>query len=158
MSTMNRMEKRNDNSPEHEPRVSDLMEKQVLTIYETDTLDLAMELMKWKKVRHLPVLDQNEMIVGILSERDCLKVSISRLKNIDIKKLKKFNRKILVQDVMAKDVVTCGPEAVLSLASDLIFSNRIGCLPVVQNKKVVGIITKADFVKSFHEWNVSFKG
>jgi CBS domain-containing protein len=58
---------------------------------------------------------------------------------------------------MGKKVTTTSPNTLLTEAAEIMFRNKFGCLPVTEDGKLVGILTEADFVKSFMEWNVRFR-
>lgn len=71
--------------------------------------------------------------------------------------LEKVYSTIQVKDIMQKDVLAAPPSLPVAEAAQLLHEHRFGCLPVVQDGKLVGIITEADFVKAFFDWDVKFK-
>jgi len=129
--------------------VKDIMTKNVVTANPNDTVLEALKLVKIHKIRHLPIVD-GEALVGIVSDRDLRSVSPSILASMDIDLLEKT----LVKDIMIKDVVTITPEESVEEAARLLYKHKIGCLPVIQDNKLVGIVTDGDilycFVEKYH--------
>jgi len=111
-----------------------------------DTLDLAERLMKAGRIRHLPVVDGENRLIGLVTHRKVIGAWVShgdpvRERHADVA------RGIPVEMLMEKDVITTWPEAPASDAAHLIESRKIGCLPVLDEGKLVGIVTEADFVR-----------
>lgn len=146
-------ERRQDN---YEPQVRDLMTIDLFTLLEHDNLNVLEELMKWKRIRHVPVVNTEHELVGLVTHRDFLKAAVSRLAEVDKGEISAIYRDIPISQIMNHNVVTVAPETRLASAAELMISNKYGCLPVVENGKLVGIITEADFMKAFYEWDVSF--
>src|ERR1700722_5417572 len=110
-------------------KVRDVMTADPTTLKSNDKLTLADDIMRLGRVRHLPVLDDDgQRLVGIVTQRDL------------------FRDPLAVKDVMATAVVTVMPDASLSYAARLLTERKIGCLPVVENGRLVGILTEGDFV------------
>ncbi len=112
---------------------------------ECDTeLDRAMALMDEHSIRHLPVLDAGEL-VGVVSDRDLLEEtgwSVERAQESETKR---------VGDIMHSNVVSLAPDDTLVLASLEIVLRGIGCLPVVDQKKIVGILTDTDLLRTYEQ-------
>lgn len=127
-------------------RVSEVMTKDVVSVTEDQTLADLLESMRSMRFRHTPVTDDGRL-VGLLSERDLLRMSSSSLlphRNGD----EILHRRFHVRDVMTKDVVTVLPATLLRHAGALMLDKRVGCLPVVDEKNVlVGIVTSSDFIR-----------
>jgi len=96
-------------------------------------------------IRHLPVL-KDGVLVGLLSERDVRRYAPSILDSTPDEYNRIFEQ-TLVGTVMTKDVGTIGPEATLAEATDLMYSQHRGCLPVLENGRLVGIITRRDILR-----------
>jgi CBS domain-containing membrane protein len=126
--------------------VRDIMSSPVEILQIGDTLDLAQRLMTAGRIRHLPVVDGNQRLVGLITHRKLLGAWVSH-GNPARERPGEVARGIPVEMLMEKDVVTTWPEAPASDAANLIETRKIGCLPVLDDGKVVGIVTEADFVR-----------
>lgn len=127
-------------------RVADWMTESVLTVETFDSISVARQLMAKHRINQLPVLE-NDHLVGIVTDRDLrdaypTSMLIGRTKEID-----EFAQSYTVEEVMTHDVFTVGPETPLATAVGLLRRHRIGALPVVQNKQIVGIITRSDILE-----------
>ena len=128
--------------------IRDLMSSPVFTIREDKQLLAVHEIMRWAHVRHVPVVDAGGAVVGILSHRDLLGAAISSLAI----KISEVERK---QDLAARNVrnvmppvkATISPGERVQRAAQIMRHNQIGCLPVVEHRKLVGIITEADLLE-----------
>ena len=128
----------------------EIMTKDVFTVMEDDSLLVLQEVMKWRAIRHVPVVDQQERIIGLLSHRDLLKLTVSALAEIDLKEEEALLKRIPIAEVMGRKVWVVGPEIPIKYIAQEMVRQKIGCLPVVdEDQKILGIITEADFVKLF---------
>lgn len=124
-------------------RVADWMTETVLAVETFDSIGIARQVMAKHRINQLPVLD-NEALVGIVTDRDLrdaypTSMMIDRGEEID-----RFADSVTVEEVMTHNIFTVGPETPLKQAVSLLRRHRIGSLPVVKNKKLVGIITRSD--------------
>lgn len=118
--------------------VEQFMAVDLFTVRPADVLDLAASLMHWRHVRHVPVEDDSGRLIGIVSHRDLIELmAAGKCGNAT---------GITVKDVMRTDIVTVTPETPTLDALELMRDKNIGCLPVVQNERLVGIITAHDFL------------
>lgn len=120
-----------------------IMSTELVTVRPAATLAEARSLMREHRIRHLPVVDADGDFIGLLTQTDVLAASDSVLRSA---KDRLRARDILVRDVMVTKVATVGPEASLRQAALFLESHRIGCLPVVRDDRLLGIITDTDFV------------
>ncbi|MCH5277266.1 MAG: CBS domain-containing protein [Desulfovibrionaceae bacterium] len=127
--------------------VADLMTDTVFTLQPSDTLSDVRSLMELAKIRHTPVTDDDGTFQGLISNRDLLACTISRLAEIDSAVQEEIDTAIRVSDVMRRDVVCVEPETSLKEAARLLYENKYGCLPVLKGRKLVGILTEADFLR-----------
>jgi CBS domain-containing protein len=128
--------------------VSDVMQREVVTLRAEDRLDLADDIMRLGRVRHLPVLE-GERLVGILSSRDLLAASLSKALDFEPTQRRTFMRSVDVREMMTKEVVTVGPELPLIQAARLMIRRQIGCLPVVrEGDTLVGLLTETDLLRA----------
>lgn len=128
-------------------KVKDIMTAEVFVLQATQTLSLVRSLMKNKHVRHVPIVDEEDHFVGLLTHRDLLAQTISFLADIDKKEQEDIDRNIHLVSVMKTDVVTANPEMGLEEAINILLEHKYGCLPVIEDGKLVGIVTEADFLK-----------
>jgi acetoin utilization protein AcuB len=104
-----------------------------------------------KKIRRLPVIDKQGNLVGIVVEKDLLYASPSPATSLSVFEVHYLLSKLQVKDVMTKRVITVGEDCPLEEAARIMIDNKIGSLPVVQDRKVVGIITETDIFKIMAE-------
>jgi CBS domain-containing protein len=102
--------------------------------------------MRLGRIRHLPVLDDEEQLVGILSQRDMFRSALARVLGYGEHGRRKVLDMLAVKEVMATDVVTTSPDTPVAEAARVMLERKIGALPVMENGKLVGIITESDFV------------
>jgi CBS domain-containing protein len=127
--------------------VSDIMTRDVYTLNEDDNLAYLLESMKLLRFRHTPVTD-GDSLVGLLTQRDLLRVSASSLLPAAQEQDALLKRTFHVRDVMVRDVIAVPPDLTLPDAAQLLFSNNIGCLPVVDgHNRLLGIVTEHDLAK-----------
>lgn len=128
-------------------RVKDLMTEELFVLKTTDTLKTARSLMSLARIRHVPIVDRSNHFLGIMTHRDILQASISRFAEVDKVVQDEIDAGIPVTEIMRKDVTTVDPEMMLRDAAEILLNHKYGCLPVVHDKTLVGIITEADFLK-----------
>jgi CBS domain-containing membrane protein len=104
--------------------------------------------MEWAHVRHVPVVDREGRVVGIVSHRDLLEASIASV-STRIANLERDQHlwTIPVENIMRKDVRTISPDATVQKAARIMRGEKIGCLPVVAQDKLVGILTEYDLLR-----------
>lgn len=124
-------------------KVRDLMEREVMTLSVTDTLDLADDIMRLGRVRHLPVLEDGR-VVGLVTQRDLLRTAVSSLLRLDPSRERQWLAKVEIRTVMVTNVHTVAPDAEMRQAVSAMLRHKIGCLPVVENDRMVGIVTETD--------------
>jgi acetoin utilization protein AcuB len=125
-------------SPKEElMQVKNQMSKKVVTIPPDTSILRAIEVMHEKSIRHLPVVEEGDL-VGLVTEGDLRQASLLSL--VD---------KVSIEDVMIKKPVTISPEASIEEAAKLIYRHKIGGLPVVAGKQLVGILTLVDILAAF---------
>jgi len=118
------------------------------TISPDATIAEALDIMRSHKVRRLPVVKSGKL-VGIVTEREMLEVSPSKATTLSVFELNYLLAKTKVSAVMTKDVITISPDALLEEAALLMRDNTVGALPVVENGKLVGIITETNIFDAF---------
>ena len=131
--------------------VKDLMTDVVETLRSGDSLDLAAHHMKAGRIRHLPVVDGEERLVGLVTHRRILGAWISH-GHPSAERPRQIAAEVPVEMLMERNVLTVSPDTTAALAAALLESSQFGCLPVVAHGKLVGIITEADFVRFAREY------
>jgi CBS domain-containing membrane protein len=114
---------------------------------DSDDLYLARSIMQLGRIRHIPVVDQDNHFSGLVTHRDILAATISKLAEVDYETQAELDIGIPIKALKRTDVVTISPETSLREAANILFKHKYGCLPVVQGQTLVGIITEADFLK-----------
>jgi CBS domain-containing protein len=127
-------------------KVRELMTKDVATVGRNDELNIADDVMTMKRVRHLPVLEEGRL-VGMLSQRDLFHAALSTALNFGSKAQKEFLKTVPVKEVMTDEVLTIDPNADVKEAARRMIEHKIGCLPVVENGKLVGIVSETDLLR-----------
>src|SRR5437867_11919691 len=112
-------------------RVRDIMTSPVVGIGCTDSLKVADDVMQWKHVRHLPVVDDAGRLVGLVTHRDLLAACVSSLADISPREQEKLLRGIPVQEIMHTRMHTVGPEENARVAAQMMLDHKIGCVLVV---------------------------
>ena len=131
-------------------RVKDAMTPDVTTLKRNEKLTLADDLMNLGRIRHLPVLDDDgQQLVGIVSQRDLFRGALAQAIGYGQHARRKLLDTLQVKDVMTDELITTTPETPLVEAARVIMKRKIGCLPVVKNGQLLGILTEGDFVALF---------
>jgi CBS domain-containing protein len=127
-------------------RVQDLMQREVATLDAADHLDLADDIMRLGRIRHLPVVE-GERLVGILSQRDLFRAAASSLLQLRYAAEHDWLAKVPVRAVMTTDVVSVPSATSIREAVRLMLDRRIGCLPVVDGGALVGLLSESDCLR-----------
>ncbi|SDB47012.1 CBS domain-containing membrane protein [Desulfonatronum thiosulfatophilum] len=128
-------------------KVKDLMTKQVISLQEHDNVQTARSIMNLGRIRHIPIVDKQGDFAGLLTHRDLLAVTISKLADIEAEVQDEIDASIPIHEIMRRDVTAIDPEMDLREAAEILLQHKYGCLPVVEDKMLVGILTEADFLK-----------
>ena len=127
--------------------VKDVMTKEVATLDRNEKLAVADDVMRLGRIRHLPVIDEDGDLAGIVSQRDLFHSGLLRALGFGSHAKDRAMDLLVLKEAMKTEVVTVAPSAPLTEAAQTMLERRIGCLVVVEGKKIVGIITESDFVK-----------
>ena len=129
-------------------RVRDLMERDVATLDADDTLDLVDDVMRLGRVRHFPITSQG-VLVGVLSQRDLYSAAASTLLQLQYDTWRAWLAQVAVKAVMSTTIHAIGPDRPLRDAVDMMLRERIGCLPVLENGVLVGLLSETDCMRHF---------
>ncbi len=121
------------------------MRTSLITVTADATLAHARELLHSHRIRHLPVVEKDRL-VGILTDRDIRQASPSSAAGISSDQAAAFLAKIRVEDAMVRQVRTVSPYTTIEEAARLMIEHKIGCLPVTEASRLVGIITETDIL------------
>lgn len=122
-------------------KVEEIMETDLFTVQKDDIIELVAELMEWRKVRYMPVEDSKGKLSGLVTTRTLMRYYNER---------SRFNGQessVLVKDIMVKDPITIAPSATILEAMYLMRDKKLGCLPVVKDGELIGLITEMDFLR-----------
>lgn len=111
----------------------------------------AQAVMRREKIHHLPVVDRDGKLVGIVTEKDLLYASPSPATSLSVYEITYLLGKLTVEKVMTKDLITIKEDTPLEDAARIMADNNIGGLPVVRDGMLVGIITESDLFRIFVE-------
>jgi len=137
--------------PVRERLVRDLMTAHVFTLRENDRLIDLEELMSSKHVRHVPVVNRDGELLGLVSHRDLARGILGRIDDLPIGVEEDILRRRRVGEIMVTEPETIEPDTNLRDAAEIMLEDKIGCLPVTEGTHLVGILTEADFVRDFLE-------
>ena len=119
--------------------VAHLMSTDLFTVRPDDLVDLAASVMEWRHIRHVPVEDDEGQLVGLISHRDLLRLLAQGM-------LSRSAKEVTVKEIMIRDLMTIAPETPTLEALTIMRRRKIGCLPVVENDRLIGIVTAYDFL------------
>ena len=121
--------------------VEAIMTTALITAHPDTELSKIMQVLRDHNIRHMPVIDRQGILCGIISNRDMLVAHVNA-KNVEGERL--------ATHIMSRELVTVRPETCAGLAAREMYDSKLGSLPVVdENMRLVGLITEADFVEMF---------
>jgi len=132
--------------------VKDIMTQDIYALNTNDDLDLVQTLIKSRHTRYIPVVNSKGFFVGLITHRDLLSLTVSRLTGMNNNGHGGLNGPIPVRKIMQNGISTVEPEMNLFTALAIFFKNPVGCLPVVSKRKLVGILTEADFLRLTYDY------
>lgn len=125
-------------------QVEQVMSTDIFTVHPDDLIDLASKIMHWNHIRHVAVEDDGELI-GIVSYRRILEIFGKYASRGEV-------YLVPVQEVMRKDPITVKPENSIEEAMSLMREHKVGCLPVMSDSGLVGMLTEAELLDEFSKW------
>jgi CBS domain-containing membrane protein len=127
--------------------VDELMTRELYTLRESDSVHHAHDLMTQHKIRHIPVVDEQGHFAGLLTQRDVLAAAVSLFADISDSEREDIERHIPVSEIMTTSIIVAESGTDLREVARHLLQTKHGCLPVVADGFLQGIITEADFVK-----------
>ncbi len=124
----------------HYQRVDQYMSTELFTVNENEAVDLVACLMDWRHVRHVPVEDDDNRLVGILSHRTLLRLVANSWST-------ESGAPVPVKDIMHTDLATIGPNGTTLEVIALMRERKVACLPVVEDGRLIGLVTEFDLIK-----------
>lgn len=126
--------------------VSKKMKRDVITVTKNERMTTAKKIIQEKNIRHLPVVDGKKLI-GLVTNMDIRKAEASPATSLEIRELHYLLDKLTVGEIMTKNVITVSPDISVEEATTLLHDNKIGCLPVVEDGNLVGMLTENDVME-----------
>lgn len=124
------------------------MQREVANVRSDERLDFVDDVMALGRVRHLPVIDDGQL-VGVVTQRDLLAAALSRALDFDAQERRTFLRSVEVREVMSPRPITVVPSTTLHDAAALLLRHKIGCLPVVGPRgEALGLVTETDLLRA----------
>ena len=131
--------------------VGERMSQPVITIHPDVPIQEALVLMTKEGFRRLPIVDKQGQLIGIVTNLDLLHASPSDATSLSVWELNYLISKVTVKEIMTKDVITTSKDTPIEEAARIMADYKIGGLPVIEDRVVVGIITETDLFKIFLE-------
>jgi len=124
------------------------MTETVRAVRDDDDLALVYDMMAGGNFRHVPVVDEEGTLVGLVTHRDLLRGALGQALELPVSVQRELLRQMKVRDIMIHEPDTVEPDTNLSEAAELMMMHKLGCLPVVDaDQQLVGILTESDFVR-----------
>ena len=116
-------------------KLEKFMTTEVFVVKENDLVELVSKIMEWRNIHHIPVVDDNNRLTGLITKTNILEIK-GQDTNI-----------IVAKDIMVKNIITVDSETSIEKANKIMIENKIGCLPIIELEDLVGILTKNDLSK-----------
>jgi acetoin utilization protein AcuB len=150
-------------------RVKNWMTRGAATIHSDALARGAADMMKTRRLRHLPVVDHGNRLVGIVTDRDLRQVTFGPALQRRLPNLSEAVKTLTVGEIMTRGVVTVRPSAEIREAARLMHERKIGALPVVDGDRIAGILTESDVLRALqsvltegvlakpHRWALAYR-
>lgn len=127
--------------------VEQMMNKNVVTLQPTHSIKDAINLLQENKIRHLPITNEEGLVVGVLSDRDIKEATPSNL----IENQQHDIYATRIEEIMTKNPIIGHPLDFVEEVATIFYDQKIGCLPIVSSGKIVGIVTETDLLYKYIE-------
>ena len=118
-----------------EMKLEKFMTTEIFVVNENDLVDLVVKIMEWKDIHHLPVVNNKNKVIGIITKTNLDEINLVKKKSL------------VAKDIMIKNIITIGCEASVLEAKEIMILNKIGCLPILEEGDLIGILTTRDVEK-----------
>ena len=133
-----------------EGNVSKIMATDVVALDRNASLGIAKDIMDQRRLRHFPVVEHGN-VVGVVSQRDLFRASLASMLGYEERTKKAFLDNLSIKGIMSDPAIRVTADTGISEAACLMVEKRVGCLPVVDGKRLVGLVTETDFLKVLAE-------
>lgn len=127
--------------------VGEIMTRELVTLKPDETLAVLRDRMYEHNIRHIPVVDDEFRLIGLISQRDLLRNTLVERPGVSGYVEDSILEDLLALDIMTTELEVTSPDADLRAAARLMLRKKYGCLPVVDGQRLVGILTEADFLR-----------
>ena len=127
-------------------KLSEIMNRTLITVDTHASLRQAQRILDRRNIRHLFVMD-GKRLVGIVTDRDLRKAAPSSKSPLTTSEREEFMDELKVVEVMLRKLITASPSTTVREAAKVMIREKIGCLPVVEGKTLVGIVTETDLLE-----------
>ena len=129
-------------------KVHKIMVTDLVTLHVDEELSLASDIMNLARIRHLPIVE-GDRLVGIISQRDLFKASLASVMGYNYAETRDHLKSVAIREAMVKEVITVEPDTEIQEAGKIMLEKKIGCLPVIQDGRLVGMLTETDILRCF---------
>lgn len=129
--------------------IRELMTGGLITVRPETPVPQARDLMAKEKIRHLPVTAPGRVLAGIITDRDIRLNLPSQATSLSAGEINHLLGKLTVGEIMTRSVITIGPDDPAREGARLMLDHKIGALPVLDDGRLIGIITETDIVRAF---------
>lgn len=133
-------------SADREIRTGDLLTREVASVWGDTTAATAWNIMRTRRIRHLPVLDTDRRLIGIVSERDLRAAILRLIHEVPPKDIEPALARMRVNELMTWGVLTIARETDIREAAAILVQRNVGALPVVEGGRVIGMLTATDVI------------
>ncbi|MDE2059814.1 MAG: CBS domain-containing protein [candidate division NC10 bacterium] len=127
-------------------QLSEIMNRALITVDTSASLRRAQQMLDQHNIRHLFVVD-GRRLVGIVTDRDLRKAAPSSKSPLTAHEREEFMDELKVVEIMSRKLITASPTTTVREAAKVMVGEKIGCLPVVDRKTLVGIVTETDLLE-----------
>ncbi|WP_429157429.1 CBS domain-containing protein [Aeromonas veronii] len=126
--------------------LSEIMIEHPFTLGPSNSVKQAMDLMQQERIRHIPIVDEQHHLLGLVTLTDILATRESKLLLISPEREAEFTDSVQLDEIMTRQVASVDPHAGIKEAALYLQRHRYGCLPVLKGRKLIGIVTESDFI------------